>query len=150
MTLVAKPRRITAKSRFRLEIDGIGDMRLTTLSEIKLTREIIETEEGGAPTTVELSPNKYKYEPLTAERPLTEDMALVEWDAALKRGVQDKRNGAIYQLDTEGKDLLKWPLEECIIAEFTEGSFDAKAGSEGNMEKVVIRYRERGKRQLLQ
>lgn len=150
MTLVAKPRKITAKSRFRLEIDGIGDLRLTSAGELKLTYDLIETEEGGASTTVEITTNKHKYEPLPFERPLTEDMNLVEWNEAQKRGVQDKRNGALYQLDTDGKDLLKWPLEECMLAEFSEGSFDAKAGTEGNVEKGVIRYRERGKRQLLQ
>lgn len=150
MTLVAKPRKITAKSRFRLEIDGIGDLRLTTAGELKLTYEFIDTEEGGASSTVELTVNKHRYEPISFERPLTDDMALVDWNEAQKRGVQDKRNGALYQLDTDGKDLLKWPLEECQLAEFSEGSFDAKAGNEGNMEKGVIRYLRRGKRELLQ
>ncbi len=150
MTLVAKPRAILMKSRFRVEIDGIGDFRATSVGALKRTFNIVETEEGGAQTTVDIATNGFKFDPITIDRPLTEDMALADWVDRLANGQQDRKNGAVYMLDTEGKDFYRIDLEECIVADYEEFAGDAKAKEESMMEKVTLRYRNRGKRVPLQ
>lgn len=149
MPLVAAPRRIVPKSKFRVEIDGIDDLRATTMSALKITFNIIDTEEGGAQTVAEQTSNGYKYEPITVERPLTEDGSLADWVDAFKDGTQDKRNGTIYALDAAGNDMYRWPLEEILIRSYEEFQGDAKGKEESMMERIELGYRERGKRVLI-
>ncbi len=150
MTLVAKPRKIVMKSRFRVEIDDVGDFRAVTAGPLKITFNVVETEEGGAQTTVDIGLNGYKYDPIVIERPLTEDTKLAEWVTRCKQGIQDRRNGAVYALDTEGRDQYRWDLEEIIVGDYEEFAGDSKAKEEQMMEKITLRYRERSERVALQ
>lgn len=150
MTQVAKPRKIVQKSRFRVEIDGIGDFRAVTAGPGMIKFNISKTEEGGAQTTVDISINGYAYDPISIERPLTEDTLLVDWVKNQKAGIQDRRNGAIYALDTEGVDMYRWDLEEISLVSFEDFSGDSKAKSDSMMEKITIEYRERSERVSLQ
>lgn len=149
MTLVAKPRTPVMKSKFRLEIDGIEDIRATTVGPLKITFNIAEIDEGGAQTTVEQVINGYKYEPITVERPVTEDEGFSQWVDQFRKGIQDKRNGFLYALDTQGRDAYRWSLEEVIIVDYEEFAGDAKAKEESMMERLTLRYRERSKRETL-
>lgn len=151
MTLVAKPRSIVPKSKFRLEVDGLDDIRATTLGSLKITFNVIETDEGGQQTTTEITVSGYKYDPLVVERPLSDDTQLADWVEKFKSGSQDKRNGRVYALDAAGNDMYRWDLEEISIADFDEFQGDAKGGKEESMmERLTLRYRERSKRVKLQ
>ncbi len=150
MTLVAKNRPIAAKSKFRVELDNISEIRATVASSLKITFNIIDTEEGGAPTTAENTVNGYKFEPISIERPLTDNDDFANWVENFKAGQQDKRNGAIYALSANGLDLCRWDLKEVFIADYEEFQGDGKAKEEAMMERITLRYRERGKRVRLQ
>lgn len=150
MTIIAKTRTPVMKSRFRIEIDDIGDFRATTVGALKTTFNMVEVEEGGQDTTADISVNGYKFDPITIERSLTDDMSLADWVDRIVQGVQDKRNASIYMLDTEGRDVYRIDLYECITADYEEFAGDAKAKEETMMEKATLRYRRRSKRIPLQ
>ena len=151
MTLVAKNRKIVMKSRFRVEIDGIGDFRAMEAGPLKISLNLSENEEGGAETTVDITTNGYKFDPFQIARALTdEDDSLANWVETLKSGIQDRRNGAIYALDTEGNDLFRWDIEQISVADYEEFSGDAKSKEDSMMERATIRYLRRGKRVRLQ
>lgn len=150
MTQVVKPRKIIMQSRFRIEIDEIGDFRAMEGGPLKKTFNISVNEEGGAQTTTDMTVNGYTYEPIVIARALTEDMSLADWVERLSSGVQDRRNGAVYALDTEGKDLYRWDLEECIVGDYEEFQGNAKGKEDSMMERATLRYRERSKRVPLQ
>jgi phage tail-like protein len=137
-------------SRFRLEIDGIGDFRAISVGALKTTFNMVETEEGGQDTTADISVNGYKYDPIPIERPQTEDMALADWVDVLARGVQDKRNASVFMLDTEGRDFYRIDLYECTVGDYEEFAGDSKSKEETMKEKATLRYRRRSKRILLQ
>lgn len=149
MTLVAKPRTPTMKSRFRVEIEGCGDLRLISAGPLKTVFNLTDIDEGGAATVAETVINGYKYEPLAVERPLTDDESLANWVDNLKAGIQDKRNGFVYMLDTEGRDTHRVSLEEVLVSDYEEFAGDAKAKEETMMERCTLRYRERGPREAL-
>jgi phage tail-like protein len=144
--IVAGSRKIIAKSRFRVEVDGVGNLRCTSASANKLSFQLIETDEGGAETTAEITINTYKFDPITCERPLTDDENLVQWIENCQAGKQDKRNGAMYALDTEGNDFYRWDLKEILPMDFTDFAGDGKAKEESMSEIVVLKYRKRGRR----
>jgi phage tail-like protein len=150
MTQVVKPRKIIMQSRFRVEIDDIGDFRAMEAGPLKITFNISVNEEGGANTSTDMTVNGYQYEPVVISRPLTDDDVLAEWVEQFKRGIQDRRNGAVYALDTEGKDFYRWPIEEFSIADYEEFQGNAKSKEDSMMERITLKYRERGKRERLQ
>jgi phage tail-like protein len=53
-----------------------GGSKLTSL---KRTTEVVEHRDGGDPSTFRKSPARTKYEPITLERGLTQDMAFHDW-----------------------------------------------------------------------
>ncbi len=150
MTLTAKPRIIVPKNKFRVEIDGIGNVHLTTAGSLKIMFDLIKTEEGGAPTTAQSTSNTYHYDPFPITRPLSEDMALARWAEDQKQGIDKKPNGHVYGMSADGKDLYRWSLEEIQMVDYTEFEGDAKSGAESMMESCTLYYRERGIRELLQ
>ncbi len=150
MTQTSTPRKIVPKSRFRVEIDGIGNVHLTTAGSLKVMFELIKTEEGGASTTAQSTVNTYKYDAFPITRPLSEDMALAQWAQDQKNGFDKKPNGYVYAQSADGNDLYRWSLEEIQIVDYQEFEGDAKSGAESMMESCTLYYRERGIRELLQ
>jgi phage tail-like protein len=151
MAQTSKPRKIVPKSRFRVEIDGIGNVHLTTAGALKIAFNMITTDEGGAATTAQSTVNTYKYDPFPISRPLSEDMTLAQWAEDQKNGIDKKPNGFVYAQDAAGKDLYRWSLEEIQMVDYQEFEGDSKGGTtESMMESCTLYYRERGIRELLQ
>ncbi len=151
MAQTSKPRKIVGKTRFRVEVDGIGSLHLTTAGALKMSFNMIATDEGGAPTTAQSTINTYKFDPIPVSRPLTEDISLAQWAEDQKNGIDKKPNGFVYAQTADGKDLWRWSLEEIQILDYQEFEGDAKGGgTESMMESCTLYYRERGIRELLQ
>ena len=65
--------------KFRLKWDGQYVAAVSKMSSLKRTTEVITHRSGGDPSTSILTPGKQKYEAITCERGLTQDMAFHAW-----------------------------------------------------------------------
>ncbi len=121
-----------------------------TVGEIKTTNAIIETPEGGSQTIVDQTIASFKVEPVAISRALTSDRLIEEWDANLRSGQDDKRDCYFVQLDARGNDLYRWPLYQCVIADYSRVKGDAKATEEQQMETFTLKAQDIGEREDLQ
>ena len=65
--------------KFRLKWDGKYVAGCSKLTGLKRTTEVVEHRSGGDPSTSHKSPGRQKFEALTLERGLTQDMAFHDW-----------------------------------------------------------------------
>ena len=65
--------------KFRIKWDGKYVAAVSKISTLKRTTEVVTHRSGGDPSTPNLSPGKQKFEPITCERGLTQDMAFHDW-----------------------------------------------------------------------
>ncbi|MGA3129743.1 MAG: phage tail protein [Terracidiphilus sp.] len=65
--------------KFRIKWDGKYVAAVSKISTLKRTTEVITHRSGGDPSTPMLTPGKTKFEGITCERGLTQDMAFHEW-----------------------------------------------------------------------
>jgi phage tail-like protein len=65
--------------KFRIKWDGVYVAAVSKVSGLKRTVEVITYRSGGGASAGNLSPGKPKFEPITCERGLTQDMAFHEW-----------------------------------------------------------------------
>ena len=65
--------------KFRVKWDGKYVAGVSKVSALKRSTEVIEHREGGDPSTSHKSPGRTKYEAITLERGLTQDMAFHDW-----------------------------------------------------------------------
>lgn len=65
--------------KFRIKWDGQYVAAVSKISTLKRTTEVITHRNGGDPSTPMLTPGKTKFEGITCERGLTQDMAFHEW-----------------------------------------------------------------------
>jgi phage tail-like protein len=64
---------------YRVKWDGQYVAGVSKVSALKRTTEVVEHRAGGDPTTPHKSPGRAKFEPITLERGLTQDMAFHDW-----------------------------------------------------------------------
>jgi phage tail-like protein len=67
--------------KFRLKWDGKYVAAVSKMSSLKRTTEVVEHRSGGDPSTSHKSPGRQKYDAITLERGLTQDMAFHDWAA---------------------------------------------------------------------
>jgi len=65
--------------KFRIKWDGVYVAAVSKVSGLKRTTEVINYRSGGDPSTSIASPGKQKFDAITCERGLTQDMAFHEW-----------------------------------------------------------------------
>ena len=65
--------------KFRLKWDGVYVAAVSKMSTLKRTTEVVEHRSGGDPSTTHKSPGKNKYDAITLERGLTQDMNFHNW-----------------------------------------------------------------------
>jgi phage tail-like protein len=65
--------------KFRLKWDGKYVAGISKVSSLKRTTEVVEHREGGDPSTSRKSPGRNKFDAITLERGLTQDMAFHDW-----------------------------------------------------------------------
>jgi phage tail-like protein len=67
--------------KFRVKWDGQYVAAVSKVSALKRSTEVVEHRSGGDPSTAHKSPGRIKYEALTLERGLTQDLAFHDWAA---------------------------------------------------------------------
>jgi len=65
--------------KFRLKWDGQYVAGISKMSALKRTTEVVEHRSGGDPSTAHKSPGRQKYEAITFERGLTQDLNFHGW-----------------------------------------------------------------------
>jgi phage tail-like protein len=65
--------------KFRLKWDGQYVAAVSKMSSLKRSTEVVEHRSGGDPSTAHKSPGRTKYEAITLERGLTQDLAFHDW-----------------------------------------------------------------------
>ena len=65
--------------KFRLKWDGRYVAGISKVGALKRTTEVVEHRSGGDPSTSHKSPGRSKFEAITLERGLTQDLAFHDW-----------------------------------------------------------------------
>jgi phage tail-like protein len=65
--------------KFRVKWDGRYVAGVSKVSSLKRTTEVVEHRSGGDPSASHKSPGRNKYDPITFERGLTQDMEFNNW-----------------------------------------------------------------------
>ena len=75
------PQRLDAYKnfKFRLKWDGKYVAGVSKVSALKRTTEVVEHRSGGDPSTSHKSPGRQKFEAITLERGLTQDLEFHDW-----------------------------------------------------------------------
>jgi phage tail-like protein len=65
--------------KFRVKIDGKYVLGCSKCSALKRSTEVVEHRSGGDPSTAHKSPGRTKYEPITLDNGLTQDLTCHNW-----------------------------------------------------------------------
>lgn len=123
--------------RFQVEIDGIADSRFLECSGLGSEVAVIEYREGGEPTAVRKLPGRASFSDITLKRGITESKDLYEWHKAVLQGQIQRRNGAIWLLDDEGVEVVRWVFREAWPRKWEGPSLNAM-GNEVAIETFVL------------
>jgi phage tail-like protein len=114
--------------KFRVKWDGRYVAGVSRVSGLKRTTEVIETREGGDPSTSHRSPGRTRYEAITLERGLTHDQAFEEWANKVYRfgggsgaeaSLADFRKDITLDLYNEaGQLVLSYKIYRCWVSEY--------------------------------
>jgi phage tail-like protein len=126
----ANPTRLDpyANFKFRVKWDGKYVAGVSKVSSLKRTTEVIEHREGGDPSTSHKSPGRTKFEAITFERGLTQDLNFYNWaglvwnfGAALGAEVSlaNFRKDIYLELYNEaGQVVIAYKIYRCWVSEF--------------------------------
>jgi phage tail-like protein len=123
--------------RFKVEIDGIADSRFLECSGLGSEVAVIEYREGGEPTAVRKLPGRASFSDITLKRGITESKDLYEWHKAILQGQMQRRNGAIWLLDDEGVEVVRWVFREAWPRKWEGPDLNAM-GNEVAIETFVL------------
>ena len=126
------PQRLDPYSNFKFVVYfGESPNPVAAVSKVTgLTRttEIIEHREGGDPSTEHKSPGRTKYNPITLERGVTQDLDFEAWaNSVWSTGAQPGgevsltgfRKELILELRNEaGQPVLKYKIHRCWVSEY--------------------------------
>jgi phage tail-like protein len=80
--------------KFRLKWDGRYACAPVDFGELKLSKDVVRHRDGGDPSTSFKSPGRAKYDPITLQRGLTQDLAFQNW-ASLVWGYGSNLGGEV-------------------------------------------------------
>ncbi len=114
--------------KFRLKRDGKYVVGISKVSALKRTTEVVEHRDGGDPSTSYKSPGRIKYEAITLERGLTQDLTFHDWaglvynyGAALGAEVSlaNFRKDIYLELYNEaGQLVIAYKIYRCWVSEY--------------------------------
>jgi len=114
--------------KYRLKWDGKYVAGISKCSSLKRTTEVIEHREGGDPSTARKAPGRSKYEAISLERGVTQDLEFERWankvwnyGAGLGRetSLKDFRKDITLEMYNEaGQLVLAYKIYRCWVSEF--------------------------------
>jgi|SRR3712207_186297 len=136
--------------RYLVEITGnknFAKAGFQKVTGLKMTTDVIEYREGGDPLTVSKTPGLTKFDPITMERGMSEDLDMWDWATKLfDFQIVNQSNSPIYRsnvtiklLDRNGDIVKVWQVPNAWVSEYSTGDFDAK-GNNVMIEKIVLQH----------
>lgn len=147
----ADSRRYDPYKAFMFEVEISGNMTFARagfqkVSGLKMTTDAIEYREGGDPTTVTKTPGLTKFEPITLERGMSDDMDMWSWackifsmDGGTVPDTNARANVTIKLKDRAGAIAKKWEIPEAWVSEYNTGDLDAQ-GNNVLIEKITLQH----------
>jgi len=137
--------------KFRLKWDGAYVAGISKMSVLKRTTEVVEHREGGDPSMSHKSPGRQKYEAITLERGLTQDLAFHDWaglvwnfGSALGSEVSlanMRKNIYLEFYNEAGQLVMAYKIYRCWVSEY-----QAMPDLDANANAVAIEQRRLGTR----
>ena len=114
--------------KFRVRWDGRVVAGVSKVSALKRTTEVVEHREGGDPSTSRKSPGRTKYDAVTLERGVTNDVEFEQWankvwnfgsGLGAEVSLKDFRKDIIIEVYNEAGQLaLSYKVYRCWVSEF--------------------------------
>jgi phage tail-like protein len=136
------PRRLTPYPNFKFQIwwDGRAVAGVSKCSALKRSTELIEFREGGDPSSTHKAPGRSKFEAITLERGVTQDLEFERWankvwnfngGAGKESSLKDFRKDIMLKVYNEaGQLVLGYKIFRCWVSEYQAlPDFDANANA---------------------
>ena len=114
--------------KFRLKWDGVYVAGVSKCSSLKRSTEVVEHREGGDPSTSHKSPGRSKFEAITLERGVTQDVNFETWAGKVwnfqaglgsEVSLQDFRKDIVLEVYNEaGQLVLAYKIFRCWVSEY--------------------------------
>jgi phage tail-like protein len=114
--------------KFRVKWDGRYVAGVSKVSALKRTTEVVEHREGGDPSTSRKSPGRSKYDAITLERGVTNDVEFERWankvwnfgsGLGAEVSLKDFRKDLIIEVYNEAGQLaLAYKVFRCWVSEY--------------------------------
>ncbi|MCI1278621.1 MAG: phage tail protein [Nitrospira sp.] len=117
--------------RFRVEIDGIQQAAFSEVTGIESTVEPIDYRVGNGPTYMTKVPGITKYGPITLKWGVTDSSELHDWHEEIIQGVIKRKSVAITVLGEDGKDSIRWEVQEAWPSKYHGADLNAKGNDVG-------------------
>jgi phage tail-like protein len=114
--------------KFRVKWDGRYVAGVSKVSALKRTTEVVEHREGGDPSTSRKSPGRTKYDAITLERGVTNDVDFEQWankvwnfgsGLGAEVSLKDFRKDIIIEVYNEAGQLaLAYKVFRCWVSEY--------------------------------
>ncbi|MBU3967798.1 MAG: phage tail protein [Euryarchaeota archaeon] len=114
--------------RFRVEIEGIIAGGFSEVSGLSIQTEVESIREGGVNDFEYKLPKGTKYSDITLKRGLT-DWELYNWYMDVINGKIERKSGAIYLLDQEGKQVMDWYFFEAFPVKWEGSALNAASNT---------------------
>jgi phage tail-like protein len=129
----ANPHRLDPYSNFKFAVyfadRGTEPVAgISKVTALKRTTEIIEHRGGGDPSTERKSPGRTKYDPITLERGVTQDLDFEQWanrvwstgaQPGAEVALKNFRRDLIIEVRNEaGQPVLKYKVYRCWVSEY--------------------------------
>lgn len=114
--------------KFRIKWDGKYVAGISKVGGLKRTTEVVESREGGDPSTSRKSPGRSKFEAITLERGVTHDTEFEKWankvwnfgsGLGAEVSLKDFRKDIILELYNEaGQVAIAYKIYRCWVSEY--------------------------------
>jgi phage tail-like protein len=114
--------------KFRIKWDGQYVAGISKVSKLGRTTEVVEHRSGGDPSTSHKSPGRTKYDPITLERGLTQDLGFHDWAGLVwnfKAGLGSEVSLANFRKDLylemyneAGQLVIAYKIYRCWVSEY--------------------------------
>jgi phage tail-like protein len=132
ITFPANPTRLDPYRNFKFQLYFVGRTEavagISKITGLRRTTEVVEHREGGDPSSGRKSPGRTKYEAITFERGVTQDLDFEEWANKVwnvssgpetEVSLKDFRRDLVIALRNEaGQTVLKYKILRCWVSEY--------------------------------
>jgi phage tail-like protein len=114
--------------KFRIKWDGQYVAGISKMGTLKRTTEVVEHRSGGDPSTSHKSPGRQKYDAISLDRGLTQDMAFHDWAGLVwnygaglgaETSLANMRKDIYLELYNEaGQLVIAYKIYRCWVSEY--------------------------------